>query len=532
MDQTDRVLLAGSERSAAPGARVLGAVRDDEAVQVTVVLRRKSELPIDVLEGKRQLSRDELRAGYGADPGELRQVVELLEAAGAQVLEQDPGSRRVVAVGPAGELSRLFGTALQEVETTNPVTGATLRHRQRTGSLSVPSTLAGIVTAVLGLDDRPQARPHLRPLRPEAAATSFTADQVAELYEFPPGTDGSGQVVAVVELGGGLSQSDLANYFSQLGITAPKVQVVSVDGAASTAGADPGADIEVSLDVEVIGAAAPGVSQVVYFAPNTDAGFHDALAEALQGVPTPVAVSISWGESEDSWSAQGRSAIEQACADAVALGVTVMVAAGDSGSSDGVNDGLPHVDFPASCPYVLGCGGTRLDAGPAAATIASEVVWDDLPNGGATGGGVSDVYALPSWQKAASEVKRAGTGTFGRGVPDVAGDAAPQSGYRVLCDGTEQVVGGTSAVAPLWAALTARLAQGLERSPGWLAPALYAGVEPGAPAEGFRDITSGNNGAYQAGPGWDACSGLGSPVGTSIAARLRGAASAAGALQA
>ena len=528
MEESDRVVLAGSERAAFPGARTIGPVHDDEPVRVTVVLRRRAELPADVLGGKRRLSRHELRSAHGADPDEVRRVADALEAAGAQVVERDPGSRRVVAVGPAGALSRFFGTTLTEVESTSPVTGELVHHRQRTGPLTLPAELAGAVTAVLGLDDRPQARPHLRLAKPEAVSASFTPDQVAALYDFPPGTDGTGQVVAVVELGGGLSQTDLATFFSGLGIAVPSVQAVSVDGASTTAGTQPDSDIEVALDVEVIGAVAPAASQVVYFAPNTDAGFHDALAEALQADPTPVAVSVSWGESEDSWSSQGRSALEEACSDAVALGVTVTVAAGDSGSSDGVSDGQAHVDFPASSPYVLGCGGTRLDASASTGVIASEIVWDDLPSGGATGGGVSDVYPLPAWQEAASEVKRAGTGAAGRGVPDVAGDASPETGYQIVSGGTDQVVGGTSAVAPLWAALAARLAQSLGHAPGWLPPAIYTGVAPGVAAPGFRDITSGNNSAYLAGPGWDACTGLGSPVGTTILARISASLAGAG----
>ena len=520
MEESRRVVLAGSSRQAVEGARTIGPVHDDELVQVTVVLRRRASLPADVLAGQRRLSREELRSAHGADPGELRRVVEALEAAGARVVDQDAGSRRVVAVGPARVLTRFFGTALQEVESISPVTGLPVRHRQRTGPLSLPADVAEVVTAVLGLDDRPQAQPHLRAASPAAVATSYTPAQVASLYGFPSGTDGTGQVVAVVELGGGLSQTDLANYFSGLGLPAPNVRAVSVDGAPTATGVEANADVEVALDVEVIGAAAPGAAQVVYFAPNTDAGFHDALAEAVSAQPTPVAVSISWGQSEDSWSVQGRDALDKVCSDAVALGVTVTVAAGDSGSDDGVGDGQPHVDFPASSPYVLGCGGTRLEAGAGTRTEASEVVWDDLPHGGATGGGVSDVYPLPSWQQAASQVTRAGTDTAGRGVPDVAGDASPETGYQVLADGTEQVVGGTSAVAPLWAALIARLAQALGRSPGWLPPALYSGVMPGVPAPGLRAITSGDNGAYQAGKGWDACTGLGSPVGTVLLARL------------
>lgn len=525
MEENDRVVLEGSERTPPPGSRPVGVVHDDEPVQVTVVLRRRAELPGDVLEGGRRLGREELRSTYGADPGEVRLVVDALEAAGARVVEHDAGHRSVVAIGTAGGFSRLFGTTLEEVESTSPVTGQPVRHRQRTGPLSLPASLSGIVVAVLGLDDRPQARPHLRLATPGAVAASFTPNQVAALYDFPPNTDGTGQVVAVVELGGGLSQTDLATYFSQLGLPTPSVKAVSVDGAPTAAGAQPGSDTEVALDVQVIGAIAPGAAQLVYFAPNTDAGFHDAVANAVHASPTPVAVSISWGESEDSWTSQGRSALEEVCADAAALGVTVTVAAGDSGSSDGASDGQAHVDFPASCPYVLGCGGTRLDASPSSGAISSEVVWDDLPSGGATGGGVSDVYPLPSWQGAAGGVKRAGTGGAGRGVPDVAGDASPETGYSIIADGTAEVVGGTSAVAPLWAALTARLAESLGHLPGWLPPALYAGVAPGTAAPGFRDIVSGDNGAYRAKKGWDPCTGLGSPVGTAIVARLGGAGS-------
>jgi kumamolisin len=201
----------------------------------------------------------------------------------------------------------------------------------------------------------------------------------------------------------------------------------------------------------------------------------------------------------------------------------VCVAAGDNGSSDGQPAGN-HVDFPASSPHVLGCGGTRLLADLASGTVTTETVWNDGPSGGATGGGVSDVFAVPSWQLAAG-VPAPG-GRAGRGVPDVAGDADPQTGYQVLVRGQRQVVGGTSAVAPLWAALIARLAQAAGRRFGLIQPALYAGVAPGAGGAGFRDITAGNNGSYTAGPGWDACTGLGSPDGTALLGRLTGGAAA------
>jgi kumamolisin len=357
---------------------------------------------------------------------------------------------------------------------------------------------------------------------PAAAPASFTPPQIAGLYQFPAGTDGTGQRIAILELGGGFGPSDLDAYFSGLGITAPSVTAAGVDGAVNQPGQDPGGDDgEVLLDIEVAGAIAPGAPQTVYFAPNTDRGFVDAVSAAVHATPTPTVISISWGQSEDSWTAQARSALDAAIADAAALGVTVCAAAGDSGSTDTVSDGANHADFPASSPHVLACGGTSLQGNPATGAITSEVVWNDGPGRGSTGGGVSDVFPLPSWQAAAGVPVRAGTGaTSGRGVPDVAGNADPATGYQVLVDGQRMVVGGTSAVAPLWAALVSRLAQAKGGSFGLLQPWLYAGVTAGTAAAGFRDITSGSNGAYAAGPGWDACTGLGSPVGTTLLTRL------------
>jgi kumamolisin len=241
----------------------------------------------------------------------------------------------------------------------------------------------------------------------------------------------------------------------------------------------------------------------------------------VQAQPTPAAVSISWGGPESSWTAQSMTALDEAIADGVALGVTVTAAAGDNGSSDGVSDGEPHADFPASSPHALACGGTSLQADPATGTITSESVWND--SSGATGGGVSEEFGLPAWQGTAG-VPPSPAAHPGRGVPDVAGNADPATGYQVLVDGQQTVIGGTSAVAPLWAALTARLAQSLGKALGQLQPALYASVEPGAPVAGLRDIVAGNNGAYKAGPGWDACSGLGVPVGSALLTRLSGTA--------
>jgi kumamolisin len=268
------------------------------------------------------------------------------------------------------------------------------------------------------------------------------------------------------------------------------------------------------LDIEVIGAVANGAAIAVYFAPNTDQGFIDAVSQAVHDTThTPSVVSISWGGSEDSWTAQARTNMDQIMSDAGGMGVTVTVAAGDGGSADGATDGKQHVDFPASAPHALACGGTHLDA--SGTQITSETVWNTSATEG-TGGGVSDTFTLPSYQSSAKVPGNVDTGKPGRGVPDVAADADPASGYAIRVDGADETIGGTSAVAPLWAGLTALLNQSLGAPLGFAHPRLYALLGSTA----FHDITSGSNGSYTAGPGWDACTGLGSPSGTALAKSL------------
>ncbi|GAB3268688.1 S53 family peptidase [Sinomonas notoginsengisoli] len=508
------VPLEGSERPPAPGLTARGLADPEQRIEVTVVLRRKAPLP-ERPEG--HLTREALAEGHGASDDDVRLATETFTRLGAEVIEADAASRRLRLAGTVGGLSSIFGTSLETV-TSEGSHGQEVEHRHRTGSLSIPAALDGVVTAVLGLDNRPQARAQFRAIPLAGASTSYTPTDLGKIYKFPANTDGTGQTVAILELGGGFGQADLDAYFKGLGLATPTVTAVGVDGAANQPGQDPhGADGEVLLDIEVVGALAPRSSVLVYFAPNTDAGFLDALAQASHATPAPAAISISWGQSEDAWTAQARNAFDQALADAAALGVTVTAAAGDRGSTDGVGDGHDHADFPASSPHALACGGTRLEADPATGAITAETVWNDSPTTSATGGGYSDVFPVPTWQAsvAAPAAHRKpkptpGPKPHGRGVPDVSAVADPQTGYRVRVDGADMVIGGTSAVAPLWAALVARLAQATGKRFGLIQPMLYA------QGTGFRDITVGNNGTYHAGPGWDACTGLGSPDGTAL----------------
>jgi len=535
--------VPGSARGPAPSAGTARAIDPGEVVEVTVVLRRRAPVPDALIEGPDTLSAAQLGAEYGAEGADVDVVRDVLGAAGLTITSVDAPSRRMQVSGSAAAVAAAFGTTLTRTTSPDPVTGEAVGHRQRSGELTVPAVLDGIVVAVLGIDDRPQARAQFRIATPPPEAATpgagtpgaaapgagalgagalgagYTPPQLGQAYAFPTGTDGTGQSVALVELGGGYAQSDLDAYFTGLGLGTPAVSAVGVDGGVNGAGTDPhGADGEVLLDIEVAGALAPKATLVVYFAPNTDRGFLDAVATAVHATPTPTAVSISWGQSEDAWTAQARTALDQAFIDAAALGVSVCVASGDNGSSDGATDGAVHVDFPASSPHALACGGTTVQL-DAANTPVRETVWNDGAGRGATGGGVSDTFPLPSWQTSVGVPNRAGGGT-GRGVPDVAGDADPVTGYQVLVDGRRLVIGGTSAVAPLWAALVCRLSQGLGRRLGLLHPALYAHAGTGVTPAGFRDVTTGSNGAYTAGPGWDPCTGLGAPDGQALLTAL------------
>jgi kumamolisin len=502
--------LQGSERQPMAGFRAAGAIPADDTVEVSVVLRPGGEAP----EGAPSEAVGEARRASDAD---IEAVAAYARERGLTVVEQHHHRRTVVLSGPASAMQAAFGVTLERYEGPG---GA--EHRGRIGALSVPQGLAGRVVAVLGLDDRPQARPFLR-MRDErqsghrhATPAGYSPVEVGQLYSFPESLDGTGVTVAIIELGGGYDEADLAKYFAEIGVPMPSITSVGVDGGGNRPRQHKDIDAEVCLDIQVVGALAPGAKQVVYFAPNTDRGFFDAVAAAVfDPVNRPSLVSISWGGPERDWTRQAALAMDALFNDAAVHGVTVLAAAGDSGAPDGAGDGLLHATFPASSTYALGCGGTRL-----VASTGVETVWNDLANGsGATGGGVSDVFDLPAYQEHAGVPPSGNPGNrVGRGVPDVCGDADPVTGYHVRVDGVDTVIGGTSAVAPLWAALLARCIQGLGAPLGFVHPRLYSmSTSSGA----FHDIMSGDNAGYNAGPGWDACTGLGSPDGAALLAALK-----------
>jgi kumamolisin len=327
---------------------------------------------------------------------------------------------------------------------------------------------------------------------------------------------------------GGYSAAVLDRYFTQdLQLAAPKVIDVTVLGPGNRPGDGSNPDDaspEVYLDLSMVGSLAPGAEIVVYFSEFTEQGWVDVLTEASTDATHDAnVISISYGNPEDgtgsAWTASAIQQVNQAFKAAAARGKTITAASGDNGASDGEANGV-HVDFPASSPWVLACGGTRL-AG-AGMSVSSETVWNDLAEGnGATGGGVSTVFARPSWQAHAQVPDNVASHLPGRGVPDVSSLADPQTPYIVAQPGGTGGVGGTSAAAPLWAALIARLNARVPSTPvGYLNPKLYGLVE-----NPLRDITVGSTQSadgpgYAAGPGWDACTGWGSPGASALAAAL------------
>ncbi len=504
-----RVTLAGSERNLISGAEQVGPVPAREPMQVSVILRRKGgQTAHEQGAEPRRVTYHDFANDFGADPKDIEQVEAFAHHAGLTVVDSSLAKRRVILAGSAGQMTKAFGAKLEQFQ----LAGDAFMYRLRQGPLTIPEELAGAVLAVLGLDNRPVAKSHIR--MPRAVTAAFTPPQVAALYGYPTGVTGSGQTVAIIELGAGYSTTDLSTYFQQLAVTEPPITAVSVDGGQNSPGSQ--ADGEVMLDIEVVGAISPGAKIAVYFSPNSDQGFIDAVTDAVHDTTRkPSVISISWGGPEESWTQQSQTAMNAALQDAATLGVTVTVAAGDNGSTDGQSDGKLHVDFPASSPYALACGGTKLSG--SGSKITSETVWNEAAGGnGATGGGVSSVFAIPTYQSSANVPAQPQTNFAGRGVPDVSGDADPTTGYQILVDGQNQVVGGTSAVAPLWAALVALLNQQLGTTVGFLNPKLYPLKETA-----FRDITNGNNddgglGQYSARSGWDPCTGLGSPNGTAL----------------
>lgn len=494
--------LPGSFHHAPHDLPAIGPVPADESITVSVYLKDRSADPLmeDAPQQDAHGSRAAMRqAREGEHADDIAAITSFAKQVGLEVVHVDAARRLVQLRGPASAMQTAFDTQMQHYQGKDRVI------RGRTGALRLPASVVDRVSAVLGLDTTPFATPKIVPHRSPTPPAGFLPTKVAALYGFA-NLDATGQCIAIIELGGGYTDADNQAAFAAMARPVPKILAVAVDGGTNDPGDTSGADGEVALDIQVAGGVAPGATLAVYFAPNTSQGFVDAISQAVHDdTNRPSVVSISWGSPESEWSGQALTAMNAALKDAATVGVTVLAASGDALATDGETDRKAHVDYPASSPYVLGCGGTHIAA--SASAITGEIVWKS--NGGGTGGGISALFPVPPYQTGAGVPKPKG-GKAGRGVPDIAGNADPDSGYRIVTGGKTGIIGGTSAVAPLWAGLIAGFNAARGKPLGFVHATLYQH------AAAFRDITQGDNKVdsvgFAAAKGWDACTGLGAPT--------------------
>jgi len=508
------------------------------------------ELALELPHSRRHLSPGEFIRTHGARRNDLEQVAAFAEESGLKVVETSAARRCVVLSGRAAAFSRAFKVRLAAYDHPRRA------YRSYEGRIQIPNRLDGIVEAVYGLDNRPLVGRHLVASYSREIRHTHPAE-VAKAYNFPVNVNGKGQCVAIIELGGGFHESDIEECFDRYGLRMPKITVVEIDGQKNkpapraviqelvrlfgqaprstdypshpTGNKKPSSTspslaeledalwtVETTMDIQLVGAFANAAHIVVYFAPNNEQGKYHALTAALNNRKhPPTVISCSWGAPETSLPRDVIDSLDQIFQDAALMGVTVCFSSGDDGDGSTVH-GKPIVHFPASSPHVLSCGGTHWERSEGEIV---EVVWDE-PVGKRrcqSGGGVSEIFERPEWQFSAGvELK---TGKRGRGVPDVAGKADIATGYTTIVDQCRFTMGGTSAVAPMWAGLIARLNQALGQSLGYLTPFLYQDLCRHA----LRGQDQGRNGnIYRAGPGWDACTGLGTPDGKMLLAVLRG----------
>jgi kumamolisin len=565
---------------------LIGPEDPTKHIEITIKLRRKSEDGLPTLQqfiaGKRAagITRAQLAERYGAKPEDAAAVQRWAAQQGLSVARVDLGRRQLHLVGSVDAMARAFDIRLLNYKHSR--TGTQFRCPQQ--DIHIPERFKGIITGVFGLNDMPVAIRHrVRAGRRALASAdprqqfpgSFYPSQVAQFYNFPS-TKGVGQRVAVLEFGGGFDPHVLSDYFTKaIGLaSAPTVNAIPVLGTQMQIDND--ATGEVYLDIEVIGAMAPAAAIDVYFAPWTGEGYLNAVEQAVQN-DDYAAISISYGLDED---LQGNAAnpgwpllnqnIDEAFRDATAIGVPIFVSSGDQGSSclNGQLSGeevtlyseTAHTAYPASSPYATACGGTQLYVQGDA--ISNEIVWNELGElqqnkfylGGATGGGVSDRYPIPSYQSSVGIALRSVNtpAATGRCIPDVAGNAGSSTGYLVSQPPGSPLpiapVGGTSAAAPMWAALMACIRESLAQSFNDKIPAfffndfVYANGKSGA----FRDVVGGRTFNYDAqgrpvigaftavgdnrstqvdgyygNEGYDLCTGWGSPNGTVLLQQLQ-----------
>jgi kumamolisin len=540
MNPSAHIVLHGSLRPAKRNAVRLRDINPSEHIEVTLDLRGP-ELPGADALPKKPMTRDQFAAKYGADKRDANRIAKVLQNYGLKVEETSLLTRSMRVSGTAAAMERAFKPNLGIYR--DPEQG---EFRGREGALQIPAPLDGILKGVHGLDDRRVARRRAGGNHGKSlpGLTALSCADLEDRYNFPPGT-AAGQQIGIAEFGGAYLESDLNRFCQKMGRRVPAVKIVPVGYTPPTAQQIEQLprqqqdsvledSTEVMMDIQIVAGLCPGAQVFVYFAPFNQKGWVDLLNKVMdETVARPVALSVSWGLAEDApdWSGAALAAINNRLQAMALLGITTCVSAGDDGSGDEETDGRTHVDFPGSSPFVLSVGGTMLRK---TGRNVSEVTWWEAPGhrtsngGGSTGGGVSEIFSRPAWQKV--HIKSFNANLFdGRVVPDIAALAGPPF-YDLVFLGKDAPNGGTSASAPLWAALIARLnaAWPAVKRRRFLTPLLYQ-VASNGQAKGqssCTDVTTGQNAShppsvgYDAGTGYDAVSGWGVPNGAKLLSTL------------
>jgi kumamolisin len=495
------VAIPGTQRRAWPDSKRIADIESEDEVLLTAWLRPHPDLHLDPAKAyevgrtpvpaRIYAERAELEAATAAAPDDVEQLRKHCDRHGMEVVEVH--WRSVSLRAPLKRSIEAFGASVATFEDSS---GHRFRHRD--GSLHAPPEIAQTLHCVLGLHQWPRSH-RLGPL--QRHLTPLRAAEVAQRYRFPEGS-GDGQVIGIIQLHGEFRPDDFAQSMSAQSIVAQQPRVKRLDSAAAEHKIETVKDLEAALDVQIAAALAPGARIVLYQAPDDERGVLDALRMAIfDREMRPSIISISYGWPEPLWTPAALDIMNELFVAAALLGITIFCSSGDNGAELAL-DGKPHVVAPASVPFAQACGATQIEAD-------RESAWTQ------TGGGFSEYFEAPQWQGCARDVASALGISGGRGVPDLAGQESP--GYLVYLDGTELAAGGTSAVAPMWSALAARLNERLGKPIGFFAPLLYA-----ANPLPLGAITQGTNGMYRAQAGWNPCTGLGTPDGVALESTLRG----------
>lgn len=540
------VQLKGAAPMAAAHGKLISHTSRSTKASLTVALQLRNSDKLDSFIAslndpsspnyKQYLTPEEFKSQFGPTDQTVENVKSFLKSKGFEVQGVSSNNAFITVNGTTGQMEDAFAVTINDYKNSK---GQNFFANEQ--SPEIPAEFEGVITDVEGLNNEAHyTHPKIRKPSPQVSnkpaavnprvgsgpSGGYTPTELKGAYDVSPlasaGYTGSGQTVAVMELDG-YKASNITSYSNYYGLGSPAPTNVYVDGYSGAAGQG---EVEVELDIEVINAIAPKAQVVVYEAPNTDQG----LIDNYQRIATDnksKSISVSWGIGEQHASSATMNSLHTIFQQYATQGQSIFAASGDNGAYDSGGSTL-EVDSPANDPYVTGVGGTHLNL--SGSSYSSESVWANSTNKTGGGGGLSKVYAMPSFQSGTGVQNSYSNGK--REVPDVSADADPSTGYSIYSQGAWTVVGGTSAAAPLWAGIAALnnqyAAANGKGNLGQANPTLYKMFNTAQTYNAFHDVTSGSNLYYPATTGYDMSSGIGTPDAYNLIRDINGSSSGGG----